>query len=110
MPVAIVYPDQGRQQIGTLFIPNTLALIKDSPHQKEAEKLLDYLLSADVESRLAAGPSAQIPLRPGVAASPRVKTPPRSSSDGSRLVGCGREMGYDGGILEKRIYGAVKRP
>ncbi len=74
-PVAIVYPDQGPQQIGTLFIPNTLALIKGAPHEKEAEKLMEYLLSADVEARLAAGPSAQIPLRPGVAASKKVKTP-----------------------------------
>jgi iron(III) transport system substrate-binding protein len=76
MPVAIVYPDQEADQIGTLYIPNTLALVKDSPHQKEAEKLLDFLLSTDVERRLADGPSAQIPLRSGVAASPRVKTPP----------------------------------
>jgi iron(III) transport system substrate-binding protein len=75
MPIAIIYPDQGTDEIGTLYIPNTLALIKDSPHPKEAERLLDYLLSADVEKLLADGPSGQIPLRPGVAASPRVKTP-----------------------------------
>jgi iron(III) transport system substrate-binding protein len=75
MPVAIVYPDQGEGQVGTLFIPNTLAIIKDSPHPEAAEKLVDYLLSSDVERRLADGPSAQIPLRQGVAASPRVKTP-----------------------------------
>jgi iron(III) transport system substrate-binding protein len=75
MPVEIIYPDQGPDEIGTLFIPNTLALIKDSPHQKDAEQLLDYLLSADVERRLAAGPSAQIPLQPNVEASKRVKTP-----------------------------------
>jgi iron(III) transport system substrate-binding protein len=75
MPVAIVYPDQREGDIGTLFIPNTLALIKDSQHPKEAEKLLDFLLSADVERQLAKGPSAQIPLQTGVEASPRVKTP-----------------------------------
>ncbi|HEX5471717.1 MAG TPA: extracellular solute-binding protein [Lacipirellulaceae bacterium] len=75
LPVAIVYPDQRPNDIGTLFIPNTLALIKGSPHPKEAEKLLDYLLSASVERRLAQGPSAQIPLQPGVKASERVKTP-----------------------------------
>jgi iron(III) transport system substrate-binding protein len=75
MPVTIVYPDQREGEIGTLFIPNTLALINDSPHPKEAEKLLDFLLSADVERKLAKGPSAQIPLQPGVEASPRVKTP-----------------------------------
>lgn len=75
MPVEIVYPDQRPDELGTLFIPNTLSLIKDSPHPKEAEKLLDFLLSADVERQLANGPSAQIPLQPGVEASPQVKTP-----------------------------------
>jgi iron(III) transport system substrate-binding protein len=75
MPVAIVYPDQGEGQPGTLFIPNTLALIAGSPHPDAAEKLVDYLLSSDAERRLADGPSAQIPLRKGVPASPRVKTP-----------------------------------
>jgi iron(III) transport system substrate-binding protein len=75
MPVAIVYPDQGEGQVGTLFIPNTLSLIAGSPNPEAAEKLLDYLLSSDAERRLADGPSAQIPLRKGVPASPRVKTP-----------------------------------
>jgi iron(III) transport system substrate-binding protein len=75
MPVAIVYPDQAEGGLGTLFIPNTLALIKDSPNPEAAEKLLDFLLSAEVERQLAASPSAQIPLREGVPASDRVKTP-----------------------------------
>ena len=75
MPVTIVYPDQAGGEVGTLFTPNTLALIKGSPHPEAAEKLLDYLLSFDAERRLADGPSAQIPLREGVPASPRVKTP-----------------------------------
>jgi iron(III) transport system substrate-binding protein len=76
LPLAIVYPDQGSDGIGTLYIPNTLALIKGSPRVEEANKLVDYLLSADVEKQLAAGPSAQIPLRPGLSPSPRVKAPP----------------------------------
>jgi iron(III) transport system substrate-binding protein len=74
MPVTIIYPDQGEGQPGTLFIPNTLALVKGSPNPEAAEKLVDYLLSADVERRLADGPSAQIPLRRGIPASSRVKT------------------------------------
>ena len=103
MPVAIVYPDQGDGQLGTLFIPNTLALIKDSPNPEAAEKLLDYLLSSDVERRLADGPSAQIPLRRGVPASPRVKTPQRSPRDGGRLVGRRREMGHGRGVSQDGI-------
>jgi len=62
MPVEIVYPDQGDKQLGALFIPNTLALIKGSAHGQEARQLLDFLLSPEVEARLAKGESAQFPL------------------------------------------------
>jgi iron(III) transport system substrate-binding protein len=63
MPVAIVFPDQtGDDALGTLLIPNTLSVIKGAPHRDAAEKLLEYLLSSDVEERLAEGPSAQFPL------------------------------------------------
>lgn len=74
-PVQVVYPDQGEGQLGTLFIPNTLALIDGSPHAANAKRLFAYLLSAEVERMLADGPSAQIPLRPGVAKSDRVESP-----------------------------------
>ena len=75
MPVAIVYPDQQRDGLGTLFIPNTLAIIRGCPHPAAARQLVDYLLSPEVEAMLAAGPSAQIPLNPNVEAPDRVKTP-----------------------------------
>jgi len=65
-PVRTVYPDQ--DGIGTLLIPNTVALIANAPHADQGEKLIDYLLSAAVEEKLANGESAQIPLRPGVKA------------------------------------------
>lgn len=74
-PVALVYPDQAEGQPGTLFIPNTLALIKGSPNPKAGEKLVDYLLAPAVEKKLAAGPSAQIPLNPAVAVDLRVASP-----------------------------------
>ncbi len=35
-PVVIVYPDRNAGELGTLFIPNTLALIKGSPHPEAA--------------------------------------------------------------------------
>lgn len=75
MPVAIVYPDQGDDQPGTLFIPNTLAIIKGGPNGPAARRLVDYLLSPEVEAKLAAGRSAQIPLNPNVQAEVRVETP-----------------------------------
>ncbi len=74
-PVAIIYPDQGADQMGTLFIPNTLAIIKGGPHPDEARRLVDYLLSPEVETRLAEGASAQIPLNPAVNANLRIATP-----------------------------------
>jgi iron(III) transport system substrate-binding protein len=74
-PVVIVYPDRLPDQLGTLFIPNTLALIKGSAHAAEAVALADHLLSPEVESALARGPSAQVPLNPKSTAVPRVETP-----------------------------------
>lgn len=64
--VEIVFPDQGDDQRGTLFIPNTLCIIKDGPNSESAKRLVDYLLSPGVEKRLAEGPSGQIPLGPNV--------------------------------------------
>ncbi len=61
-PVVIIYPDRGKGDIGTLFIPNTLAIMKGSPHQQAAVALADHLLTPAIESTLAQGPSAQIPL------------------------------------------------
>jgi iron(III) transport system substrate-binding protein len=75
MPVQIVYPDQGADGIGTLFIPNTVSVIKDGPHSAAARQLLNYLLSPEVERKLAEGPSVQIPLNPKVHAKLRVETP-----------------------------------
>ena len=74
-PVSIVYPDREPDGLGTLFIPNTLAIIKGSPHQKAAEALADHLLSPAVEAALARGPSAQIPLLKSTNVEARVETP-----------------------------------
>jgi iron(III) transport system substrate-binding protein len=74
-PVAIVYPDREPAGLGTLFIPNTLALIKGAPHQREAETLADHLLSPTVEGALARGPGAQIPLLKSTTEAARVETP-----------------------------------
>jgi iron(III) transport system substrate-binding protein len=74
-PVKIVYPDQGEKGMGTLFIPNTLAIIKDSPHQDQAKRLVDYLLTPAIEVELANSASAQIPLCSKVNVPLRVETP-----------------------------------
>lgn len=58
-PVAITIPDA---DAGAVLIPNTVALIKNSPNPDQAKQLIDFLLSADVERALAEARSAQIPL------------------------------------------------
>jgi len=64
MPIQPVFPD--KEGIGTLLIPNTVALIQNSPHPVEAKRLIDYLLSKEVERKLAFCPSVQMPLRKDV--------------------------------------------
>lgn len=60
-PVALVFPDQS-DGLGTLLIPNTVALVRGGPNPASAQRLIEYLLSEKVENALAAAPGAQIPL------------------------------------------------
>ncbi len=69
-PVEMLFPD--KEGIGTLLIPNTVALIKGAPHPEEAKVFIDYLLSRKVESKLAFSESAQIPVRDGVSKPPHI--------------------------------------
>jgi len=63
-PIRIVYPDVWDE--GTLLIPCTVGLIADGPNPENGRKLIDYLLSTEVESKLAFADCRQMPLRPGV--------------------------------------------
>lgn len=63
-PVCIVYPDA--TGLGTLFIPNSVAIVRGAPHPEAARRLVEFLLSPAVEEALAKGPSAQIPVNPDV--------------------------------------------
>lgn len=67
--VFMVVPDQGEGEIGTLIIPNTVAVIAHGPHSTEARVLADYLLSQTTEETLVRLGWIQVPVRP-VAASP----------------------------------------
>ncbi|MEX2111814.1 MAG: extracellular solute-binding protein [Pirellulales bacterium] len=75
MDVAIVYPDQQPDGLGTLFIPNTLSIVKNCPHPQQARTLVDYLLSPQIEEQLAKSASAQIPLHPAAQGTDRVESP-----------------------------------
>jgi len=66
LPARWLFPDRQPDGLGTLVIPNTVALIKGAPHPDAAKRLIDYLLSPEVEAKLASMRSIQIPLNPAV--------------------------------------------
>ncbi|HEB53597.1 MAG TPA: extracellular solute-binding protein [bacterium] len=65
-PVEAVFPDQRQGEIGTMLIPNSVALIAGGPDQEHGKRLIDRILARDTEALLAAAESAQIPLRDGI--------------------------------------------
>lgn len=67
-PVRIIFPDSGPNDDGTIFLPNTLSMVRGAPHPAEALKLIEFLLRPQIEEALAAGESAQIPVRTELAA------------------------------------------
>ncbi|MBI1852571.1 MAG: extracellular solute-binding protein [Planctomycetes bacterium] len=64
--VTMIFPDQGSDGIGTVLLPATVALVKGAPHVDAGKKLIDYLLSEEVEAALASSRCAQIPVRDSV--------------------------------------------
>lgn len=63
-PIGMVLPD--KDGLGVPVMPNMVSLIANAPHPDEARRLIDYLLSADVERQLAQSEAVQIPLHTGV--------------------------------------------
>ena len=67
-PVVAVYPDQepGRDRtepLGTMVIPNTVAILAGAPRPENAKRLVDWILSREIERELAFSRAAQIPVR-----------------------------------------------
>jgi iron(III) transport system substrate-binding protein len=69
-PVRIVFPDQ--DGMGVFIVPNAVMMVKGGPHPAAAKRLVDYLLSPEVEALLAKEDCAQIPLHPGVKPPPEI--------------------------------------
>lgn len=69
--VDIVYPDQ--DDLGTLLMPTVVVLSKGAPHPEAGRRLVDYLLSPDVERQMAER-AAHMPLRGGVETPPNVRS------------------------------------
>ncbi len=60
-PVFAIYPDA--MGMGTLVIPNTVALVKGGPNPEFGRMLIDFLLSRQVEEKLARARGRQMPVR-----------------------------------------------
>ncbi len=69
--VAMVYPDQ--DVLGTLVMPTSVVLIKGGPNPEGGKKLIDYLVSSDVEAAMTRA-GAHMPLRAGAPAPAGVKS------------------------------------
>ena len=61
--IRAILPDQGT--VGTLTIPCTAALVAGAPHPEPAKKLIDYLLSPEVERRMIDAKFARYSVRAG---------------------------------------------
>lgn len=79
----MLLPDQGEAQFGTLTIPCTVALVSGAKHTDAAKKLIDYLLSSDVEKALLDAKFARYSVFAAEGAD-RVKAMPVSYADVAR--------------------------
>jgi iron(III) transport system substrate-binding protein len=73
LPVELVYPDQGADDLGCFLVPNAAVLIAGAPHPDLGKKLIDYLLSKETEAKLARSDAAQIPLHSDVEGPPELR-------------------------------------
>ena len=67
-----VYPDQGPGGFGVLFNVAGAGITASSDHEENARKLIDYLLTDDVQERFA-GANFEYPLLPGLEPAPEVR-------------------------------------
>ena len=96
LPVAMVVPDL--DGLGVPVMPNMVSLIAGAPHRVEATRLIDFLLSPDVERMLAVSDAVQIPLHKGV--EPPARMP--------RIDGL-RAMAIDYGAVAGRLDDVTRR-
>jgi iron(III) transport system substrate-binding protein len=72
----LVYPDMGDG--GTLLIPCSAAIVRGSGNREAARKLIDFLVSAEVERMLAKSDSRNIPVRQELRDELGLQWPPES--------------------------------
>jgi iron(III) transport system substrate-binding protein len=84
--VAMIYPDLdapggGPKTPGTLWIPNGIALIAGAPHPQTGRRLIDYLVSAEVEEKLHASDSRNVPVRASLRQRLKAEAPGEAAVD-----------------------------
>ena len=62
----IRYPDQEKNGLGCFMVANAVTLIRGARHPDTARRLIDYLLTAQTQRKLAFSPCAQTPLSRGI--------------------------------------------
>ncbi len=95
-PVAMIFPD--RDGMGVPVMPNMVSLIGGAPHPETGKKLIDYLLSPEVERNLAQSEAVQIPLHAGV-------EPPKNMP----LINTFKPMTLDYGSVADRVEDVTRR-
>ncbi len=81
-PVRLVFPDQGPDELGTLVIPNTVALVAGGPNPEEGRRFIDYLLEPQREAELMQAGWLQLALRP---TDVRLECPPATQVKGMNV-------------------------
>lgn len=104
-PTDIIVPDQGEGAMGTLLIPNSVLIVKDAKNLENAKKLVDFILSTEVESKLARGRSAQIPLRSSVKVPPGVLRLDQIKAIDVDWEAVGRALETQNAYLHERFQG-----
>ena len=64
LPLFVSDPKPGSSSKYTVIIPNTVGMVRGCQHKQDAQRLVDFLLSAQTELALAMSKSRQIPLGP----------------------------------------------
>jgi len=84
--IEMIYPDLDgkdgtKKTPGTLWIPCSAALVKGAPHPEAAKRLIDFLVSAEVEEKLYRSDSRNMPVRAGLREKLKVAPPAEGQVD-----------------------------
>ncbi len=88
--IDMIYPDldapaesgaSPRPTPGTLWIPNSVALVAGSPHAEAGRRLIDHLVSAEIEEKLHASESRNVPVRPALRKKLSAEAPGEAQTD-----------------------------